>query len=225
MFWYVSFQLTVLHFCRGIVGATGSGKSTMALSFFRFVEADEGAIYIDGINIADLGLYDLRSRLTIIPQDPTILSGSLRSTLDPLDEYEDSEIFEALKRARLLPMEQVEFVDGEEQNYNPFYDLDTEVSEQGQVSSRSTRPQYYCLLIRYFSPTQNFSAGERQLLCLARALLKQHSLILMDEATSSVDYETDALITTTIAEEFKRSSLLVIGKHSSPCRCAIQSKR
>lgn len=105
----------------------------MALSFFRFVEADEGAIHIDGINIADIGLWDLRSRLTIIPQDPTILSGTLRSTLDPLEEYEDSEIFEALKRARLLPAEPVEAADGEELNYNPFYDLDTEVSEQGQV--------------------------------------------------------------------------------------------
>lgn len=110
----------------------------MALSFFRFVEADEGAIYVDGINIAEIGLWDLRSRLTIIPQDPTILSGSLRSTLDPLEEYEDSEIFEALKRARLLPAEPVEATDGEEVNYNPFYDLDTEVSEQGQVSSASS---------------------------------------------------------------------------------------
>jgi ABC-type multidrug transport system fused ATPase/permease subunit len=105
----------------------------MALSFFRFVEADEGSITIDGLNIADIGLYDLRSRITIIPQDPTILSGSLRSTLDPLEEYEDNEIFESLKRARLLPMEPVPVVDGEEQNYNTFYDLDTEVSEQGQV--------------------------------------------------------------------------------------------
>lgn len=193
--------------CSGIVGATGSGKSTMALSFFRFVEADEGAIYVDGINIAEIGLWDLRSRLTIIPQDPTILSGSLRSTLDPLEEYEDSEIFEALKRARLLPAEPVEAADGEEVNYNPFYDLDTEVSEQGQVSSMLSYLPGQVLIL----PSQNFSAGERQLLCLARALLKQHSLILMDEATSSVDYETDALITTTIAEEFKRSSLLVIG--------------
>lgn len=127
----------------------------MALSFFRFVEADEGAIYIDGINIADIGLYDLRSRLTIIPQDPTILSGTLRSTLDPLEEYEDSEIFEALKRARLLPMEAVEVADGEEINYNPFYDLDTEVSEQGQVrpiksSCARVSKQFYMLSAEFF---------------------------------------------------------------------------
>ncbi|CAD6587814.1 MAG: hypothetical protein CYPHOPRED_004148, partial [Cyphobasidiales sp. Tagirdzhanova-0007] len=171
----------------GIVGATGSGKSSLALSFFRFVETDEGTITIDGLDIGKIGLQDLRSRLTIIPQDPTILSGTIRSTLDPLDEYPDHEIFDALKRARLLPAEPVPMED-EEGNFNPFYNLETEVSEQGQ----------------------NFSAGERQLLCLARALLKQHPLILMDEATSSVDYETDTLITATIAEEFKHSSLLVI---------------
>jgi ABC-type multidrug transport system fused ATPase/permease subunit len=126
----------------------------------------------------------------------TLLSGSLRSTLDPLDEYQDYEIFDALKRARLLPAEAPAPTDDDEVNVNVFEDLDTEVAEQGQ----------------------NFSAGQRQLLCLARALLKQHPLILMDEATSSVDFETDTVITATIAEEFKNSSLLVIGARgpSSP---------
>ncbi|CAD6588427.1 MAG: hypothetical protein CYPHOPRED_004384 [Cyphobasidiales sp. Tagirdzhanova-0007] len=172
----------------GIVGATGSGKSSLALSFFRFVEIDEGTITIDGLDIGKIGLQDLRSRLTIIPQDPTLLSGTIRSTLDPLNEYPDHEIFDALKRARLLPAEPVPVREGQEGNFNSFHNLETEVSEQGQ----------------------NFSAGERQLLCLARALLKQPLLILMDEATSSVDYEIDTLITATIAEEFKRSSMLVI---------------
>ena len=118
----------------GVVGATGCGKSTLALSFFRFVEAYKGRIIIDNIDISKIGLTDLRTRVTIIPQDPTILSGSLRSTLDPLEEYEDTDIFDALKRARLLPAEPAPVEDGEEVNYNPFYDLETEVSEQGQVS-------------------------------------------------------------------------------------------
>jgi len=76
----------------GLLGRTGSGKSTLALSFFRFVEATEGRILVDGLDIANIGLTDLRNKLTIIPQDPTILSGTLRSTLDVFNEYEDVEI-------------------------------------------------------------------------------------------------------------------------------------
>lgn len=97
------------------------------------MEADEGSIVIDGVDISKIGLQDLRSRLTIVPQDPTILSGTLRSTLDPLDEYSDHEIFDALKRARLLPQEEPVNTSDEEINFNPFRNLETEVSEQGQV--------------------------------------------------------------------------------------------
>lgn len=142
------FVLIIAH--SGIVGPTGSGKSSLALSFFRFVEADSGAIYVDGIDIAKIGLGDLRSRLTIIPQDPvstaslsyesrklmylqTILSGTIRSTLDPLDEYDDADIFDALRRARLLPAASDPVPAGEDFSYNPFRDLETEVAEQGQV--------------------------------------------------------------------------------------------
>ena len=83
--------------------SSSGGKSTLALSFFRFVEATEGKIIVDGINIADIGLTDLRSRLTIIPQDPTILSGTLRSTLDVFDEYEDFEIVSACMLYSIQP--------------------------------------------------------------------------------------------------------------------------
>ncbi|KAG2343136.1 multidrug resistance-associated ABC transporter [Suillus weaverae] len=175
----------------GILGRTGSGKSTLALSFFRFVEATEGCITIDDLDISKMGLSDLRSKLTIIPQDPTILSGTLRSTLDVFDEYEDAEIFEALRRVHLIPSDAADDVveiDGVEVNVNVFRNLESPVSEGGE----------------------NFSTGEKQLLCMARAILKRSKVLVMDEATASVDYATDELIGKTIREEFANSTILTI---------------
>ncbi|KAG1862050.1 multidrug resistance-associated ABC transporter [Suillus subalutaceus] len=164
----------------GILGRTGSGKSTLALSFFRFVEATEGSIIIDDQDISKMGLSDLRSKLTIIPQDPTILSGSLRSTLDVFDEYEDAEIFEALRRVHLIPSDTANDtveIEGVEVNVNVFRNLESPVSEGGD----------------------NFSTGEKQLLCMARAILKRTKVLVMDE-----------LIGKTIREEFANSTILTI---------------
>nr|XP_019043546.1 ATP-binding cassette transporter [Kwoniella bestiolae CBS 10118]OCF22476.1 ATP-binding cassette transporter [Kwoniella bestiolae CBS 10118] len=170
----------------GIVGATGCGKSTLALSFFRFVEATEGKIVIDGIDISKIGLTDLRSRVTIIPQDPTILSGTLRSTLDVFDEYDDADIYAALRRVHLIKddesLGEIDVGDEESRNKNVFRDLSNPVSEGGD----------------------NFSSGEKQLICMARAILKRNKILFMDEATASIDFSK------TIREEFSDSTILTI---------------
>lgn len=174
----------------GICGRTGAGKSSIMTALYRLSELSEGVITIDGVDISHLGLQDLRSKLSIIPQDPVLFKGKIRQNLDPFGESSDLELWDAMRRAGLIEENQLATVkkqtkvDGDLHKFH----LDQNVEDDGA----------------------NFSLGEKQLIALARALVRDSKILILDEATSSVDYETDSKIQATIGKEFSQCTIMCI---------------
>lgn len=161
----------------GVVGRTGSGKTTLISALFRLVEPEGGKIIIDGLDICSMGLKDLRMKLSIIPQEPTLFRGSVRTNLDPLGLYTDNEIWKALEKCQL------------KSTISSLPNLlDSSVSDEGE----------------------NWSAGQRQLFCLGRVLLKRNRILVLDEATASIDSATDAILQRIIRQEFSDCTVITV---------------
>lgn len=161
----------------GVVGRTGAGKSTITLAITRIVEIFEGQIKIDGVDVGQIKLDDLRSRITVIPQDPTMFKGTLKFNLDPENKNTDEEIYKIIEQAQLQ-----ELVDSDPAG------IEMEISENGS----------------------NLSSGERQLICICRAILRKSKLVILDEATANIDVITEQKIQTLINTQFVDSTMVVI---------------
>ncbi|KAI5962643.1 uncharacterized protein KGF55_003719 [Candida pseudojiufengensis] len=166
----------------GVVGRTGAGKSSLALSIFRIIEPVEGNVEIDNLNTSNITLFDLRHKLGIIPQDSQLFNGTIRQNLDPFNYYKDEEIWKALELAHLKD----------------------HIAKLGEEEDK--------LLCKIDEGGSNFSAGQRQLMSLARVLLKMSdsNILVLDEASSSIDLETDKILQQTIRSEFKNKTIVTI---------------
>ena len=177
----------------GVVGRTGAGKSTLMTAIMRLVELSSGSIEIDGVDIRTVGLNLLRSNIAVIPQDPVLFSGTVRTNLDPFDEFSDDRVNEVLSRVGLLKVER-----------------SSSLHSLNSLSSRKQSSAIKSLSDEVYEGGSNFSVGQRQLLVIARSILRGAMIVIMDEATASVDADTDARIQRVMRTQFQSSTCITV---------------
>jgi ABC-type multidrug transport system fused ATPase/permease subunit len=189
----------------GVVGRTGAGKSSLAMTLLRCLDIRSGSISIDGIDVSTVRLHDLRSRVGMISQDPIVFAGTVREVLDPFNQHEDSELIDALEKVALTAP-----------NQSASTPTETSLPTQAntpQNQDNPTSPSLIPLTFPIAESGRNLSQGQRQLLCLARALVSRPKILIMDEATASIDMESDMRIQRVLREEIRGSCTLLVIAH------------